>query len=388
MREIGSEFWEAGQKGGFRLFLSGRAALACIIQDVRAQMDVRSVLLPSYCCQAMIAPFTRQGIQVRFYDVYYAGGRLCAELPDALEGEMILLMGYFGYGLPDGLDTGRVRSGWRVIVEDCTHSWLGGCSVGREACDYQFTSYRKWAGFGGIASALKYGAEFCEVTDGATGKADGLVSEVEGLAGKADGLVSEVDGLASEVANLAGRSEALAHACENLRLEAERLKGRYIKDGLGAKEQFRELYARAEVLLESGGADCLPSIGSICRLIGFDAAAARRRRRENAEVLTNALKGIGGVELMYKNLGGGDNVPLHVPVLIKQGARDALQRHLAGQGIYCPVHWPLSRLHSGISVRALELYGIELSLVCDQRYGEVDMLREANAVRGFLEGTG
>ena len=60
-----------------------------------------------------------------------------------------------------------------------------------------------------------------------------------------------------------------------------------------------------------------------------------------------------------------------------------LRKYLIEQQIYCPVHWPISNLHQ-ISERAKEIYHIELSLVCDQRYGKSDMDRMAKALNNFF----
>ena len=36
--------------------------------------------------------------------------------------------------------------------------------------------------------------------------------------------------------------------------------------------------------------------------------------------------------------------PLFVPILVEH--RDEIRRLLASEGIYCPVHWPLSKFHA------------------------------------------
>ena len=73
--------------------------------------------------------------------------------------------------------------------------------------------------------------------------------------------------------------------------------------------------------------------------------------------------------------------PLFVPVLV--GNRDALRKRLIEQEIYCPVHWPVSRYHQ-LSKETETFYNRELSLVCDQRYTEQDMLRMVDVIKEFL----
>ena len=60
---------------------------------------------------------------------------------------------------------------------------------------------------------------------------------------------------------------------------------------------------------------------------------------------------------------------MFVPIIVPNGKRDALRRHLIRNEIYCPVHWP--RPEGCVS----NLYDGELSLICDQRYGIEDMDR-------------
>ena len=59
--------------------------------------------------------------------------------------------------------------------------------------------------------------------------------------------------------------------------------------------------------------------------------------------------------------------PLFVPVLLEN--RDKVRKHLTENKIYCPVHWPKPEGADS------NIYDMELSLICDQRYGVNDMER-------------
>ena len=87
---------------------------------------------------------------------------------------------------------------------------------------------------------------------------------------------------------------------------------------------------------------------------------------------------------LFPRLGERD-CPLFVPILVPGGRRDALRRFLIEQDIYCPVHWPTSSFHRLTEVER-RVYDEELSLVCDQRYGETDMERVLQAVEEFFGG--
>ena len=137
--EIGSEFWDipiCEEKNDIfpestRWFLSGSTALKYVIQDA----EMKSVSMPRWCCESMIAPFEEAEIEVSFYE-----GQ-----PDT-NADAIFLMDYFGYtgqsSVPEGYGG--------IVIRDMTHSVF---SETYSDADYYFGSLRKWAGFwtGGFA---------------------------------------------------------------------------------------------------------------------------------------------------------------------------------------------------------------------------------------------
>ena len=78
-----------------------------------------------------------------------------------------------------------------------------------------------------------------------------------------------------------------------------------------------------------------------------------------------------------------DDCPMFVPILVPEGKRNELRRYLIQRDIYCPVHWPVSPYHKLQKGPETDLYDNELSLVCDQRYTERDMLRMVEAIHEF-----
>ena len=153
-REIGSEFWEiplAAEENDLfpadtHWYRSGRTALGSVLDHILAQRSIRTMALPSWCCETMVEPFLSRGIQVRFYAVTVdEQGRLCQQLPDPGWCDGILVMDYFGYARQ-----GAIPQGWGLVIRDVTHSLF--CGVPSDA-DYVYGSLRKWAGFwtGGFA---------------------------------------------------------------------------------------------------------------------------------------------------------------------------------------------------------------------------------------------
>ena len=330
-REVGSEFWNCEPIKNNKVFvLSGRTALEFIIQDILKSRTVSSVLLPSYCCHTMIEPFCRHGLNIRFYDVLWnEKSGLTVEVPDLIENEIFYYISYFGYTKLQGFPDERVKRDAEVIIEDQTHSWLS-CNY-YDAADYSYVSYRKWTGFTGLASASKANGGFSSLPNQKNEK-----------------------------------------YC-NIRNRAIDMKRKYIRNGFGDKQAFLSLFTEAEVLLETDYVGYLPEIEAVNQFLNVDICEMQKNRRRNATILQEGIKGIDGIKCMFSSITDSD-VPLFVPVLVPEG-RDRLRKHLIDNSIYCPIHWPLSVYHTGISEKGRVLYEHELSLICDQRYDEKDMDR-------------
>ncbi len=341
MKEIGSEFWDIEPcYNNTEFLLSGRTALDFIIQDIMKTKKIDSVMLPSYCCHTMIEPFLSNKIDVRFYDVYYDSNKgLCADIPKALENEAFYHITYFGFSHLSGLNFDEIRNDYSVIIDDRTHSCMS--EQQNDACDYCFESYRKWAGFYAIAKASKTNGEFRV------------------------------------------KSEKTNEKYVLMRKQAFELKKLYVEDGQGNKNDFLSLFEEAEGLLEKDYKGYLAPDACVRQLFAFDTKAVKRVRRNNAKVLISELKDVKGMRLVFDELQEIDT-PLFVPILVEKD-RDKLKRYLIENKIYCPVHWPLSKCHNGISERARKIYSEELSIVCDQRYDVEDMLRIAAIIKEFYK---
>lgn len=333
-KEIGGEFWDAPMAevkndlfpDSVQWFLSGRSALKAIIRDLK---ECHTVAMPSWCCDSMIAPFEKEGMEVVFYPVYPSEVGLVQDI--RLDCDVLFLMDYFGY-------TGNTVAlcGYQgTVIRDVTHSVF---SRSYSDADYCFGSLRKW----------------CGVWTG-------------GFAWTKNGHLLRMD-------------EGSARTYVSLREEAMQAKMMYISqvasninDGEKGKDYLR-LYADAEKILE----DCTITSGAerdkfIAEWLDVD--YIRLRRRENAKILMQAFQ----KQLLFPILGEQD-CPLFVPVIVPGGKRDSLRQFLISQRIYCPVHWPINgqskKLH-GV------LYEDEISLVCDQRYKTYDMNRIVEAVQEF-----
>lgn len=334
MQELGSEFWNTSkikieniETQYTRNLLSGRTAIDYIVRDIKFSKSINSVLIPSYCCESMIEPFLKNDISLLFYNPF----KLKSLKKISNNADAILIIDYFGYQrimweqILDKIDDSK------VIIYDSTQSLLGNKKI-ESRIDYSFISYRKWY-FTNHCIVKKYKSKF--------------------------NLDQPID----------TNNEYI-----NLRQRASEYKKDYIEKSIGNKDDYLKLFSKAESILESNYVEYLgiPSCTSI-REITF-------KRRENAKILIEKIKNIPNIELLYNSVENTD-IPLFVPIIVKTN-RDLLRAKLIDNKIYCPVHWPFSKLHQNYLLDNT-LYNTELSLICDQRYNIDDMERQVNIIEEF-----
>lgn len=161
----------------------------------------------------------------------------------------------------------------------------------------------------------------------------------------------------------------------NSRKAAMELKARYLCD---LDEEKKPIFLSAFKEGNDWIADHYSKLGidaySNEYISNVDVEAQRNIRRRNARVLYEGLNR--RVEFMFER--DKMDCPLFVPILLRE-KRDDVRRHLADNKIYCPVHWP--RPDAACSSN---LYEMELSLICDQRYDENDMERLVSVLEKSL----
>ncbi|MBR6509593.1 MAG: hypothetical protein IKT38_03205 [Clostridia bacterium] len=334
MREIGSEFWEVPVCDSTNeifpynteWYLSGRSALIAIIKDIKKRISFNSVALPSWCCDSMIQPFLNEYISVKFYSVEFKNGQPRYDFSGIYDCDAMLIMDYFGY-------IRAIDHNFKgLIINDITHSVF---LKKIHKSDYVFGSLRKWAGF---------------FTGGFAYKNDG---------GKLECYQTAKDDRYIKIRKLAMSKKA-----------------KYIS-GKTDKKDFLEDFSLAEDVLDEffcGSADDF----DIARAKQIDVEFIKSRRRENASVILGQFADLAVFSELKE-----DDCPLFVPLVIKNGNRDRLRKHLIDKKIYCPVHWPFTKLHD-LNQEQLEIYTNEISIVCDQRYVAEDMERICEEIKVFL----
>ena len=331
MTEIGSEFWDVPTcdianhlfPEQTQWYLSGRVALKAILKELK---DLHTVAMPSWCCDSMIKPFFEAGMEVRFYPVYWDSGLIQEPVFDC---DILFLTDYFGYS-GEAADLGGYKG---VVIRDVTHSIF---SKTYSDADYYFGSLRKWCGVwtGGFAWAKEEHR-----------------------------LVPGTD-----------NDQGYAH----LREKAMILKNLYIHGIPAADKGYLTVFRKAEEVLET--MDIVSAQKrDICLASKIDVEGIKSRRRSNADMLRIAFR----EWLVFPELSKSD-CPLFVPILVPDGQRDALRSYLISKEIYCPIHWPISAYHQ-LDDRTKYIYENELSLICDQRYQEADMLRIIASINEFMK---
>lgn len=338
IREIGSEYQrlpiEEGQgismPGNGTLVFSGRTAIEIVLKEIP---NLKKAMLPSYCCKSMIEPFDRFGIEIVQYSVYYNQG-LRIEIDNTSDVDVLLWCNYFGFisAMPD-MSEFISRGG--IIIEDITHSFLSEQSFHFQS-NYLVASLRKW------------GAVNC----------GGYCASLEG-----------------ELKNVPKKkpSDDFIKARETaMKLKASYLNGKIDLEEK-VKQKFLSIYAECNNWLEKNYSGLTIDSWSRLFLMKMNVTENRATRRRNAGVLYKGLKN----KVIFLFEEEQMDCPLFVPILLP-GKRDAVRRELIVNNIYCPVHWPKPEGFES------NLYEMELSLVCDQRYDIYDMKRIVHIIEKLL----
>lgn len=311
----------------YQMTLSGRSALANIIEDISREKEVERAYLPAYSPASVVQTFIQRQIEVDFYDVDYHDGELVVDIQLRPDHDIFLYMQYF--------DVTTSREDYREAVLYCkeheikTIENLTHCLLKEDLFhyqpDYSFASLRKWFAIpsGGIAYKRKGGFAY----------------------------------KARVISDLAVRKQ----------LEGMQLKARYLKRESDEKEGFIQKMKDFEASLDDWDPDMTIDTFSEVYLKLLSVDHVKQMRRSNACYLFEELRRLETIKLLTPFPSFATETPLFLPVIVEKGRRDQLRQYLADRGIYLPVHWPEQ---VGPKVHLADRI---LSLVCDQRYKQADM---------------
>ena len=145
---------------------------------------------------------------------------------------------------------------------------------------------------------------------------------------------------------------------------AMKLKKKYLTEfDQNNKQEYLRLFNECNHWLAENYSGLSIDILSRDYLEHVDVEKQRITRISNARILYNGLKD--KVQFLFPE--EDMDCPLFVPILLKN--RNEVRKHLIENDIYCPIHWPKPKECES------NIYDMELSLICDQRYGDEDMKR-------------
>ncbi len=358
-KEIGGNFCEELLKSNQKLqdskrilcLDSGRSAIRYLLDVLEDKIE--RVMLPQYVCESVLIPFIEKGYQITYYPVDRRLQLLREDFEQLLETEspqLVLVQSYFGF---DTLCKDRAflkelsRQGI-IIVEDITHSLLSDCW--QSCADYMVGSLRKWC-------AIPDGGILIKTTD----KEDGfkLLQQEENI-------------------------EFLS-----LRLAAQEEKRKFlggIEDPLSDKNTFISLFDKSENILNMQNRYYTMSKYTRERITSVDWRRIACRRKENYQVLGEALKDINGIKIIFSHV-PDNTVPLYFPVFMDKNKRDLFRSSMRKNNVLLPVIWPVSSfLINFLTEEVKTIYDEILAIPCDQRYTEQDMRFIADKIKRRMNG--
>ena len=287
--------WERAV-GATTYFETGHGFLAVLADDLWSR-GFCTIVVPAYLCDAVIAPFADRGWRIiptpMTPSLMIDPDAALATVRALPEPPAVLWAQYFGRSLltSDVTAIEELRKTGAFVIVDETHTIFGDDPI---RGDIAFGSLRK----------------LLPVADGAYAR-----------------VVDPADAPASPT-----RPGWADHRWQVMDAKARS----------GHSPAIHEAFVKANHTLEShddGTYQISPRSADMLRRLDYDELVARRRR--NATVLADRLRS-GGVAVL--NPPGPDVLPSHLVISVDQ--RDALQRALAAEGIYCAAHWPKSSILS------------------------------------------
>lgn len=320
-----------------KLVFLGRTAIDYVLNDILNDRKIKKAYLPSYCCSSIIQPFIDREINIDFYDVYYDNG-LKYNIDYKKECDIFFVINYFGYqdnSLDYYIDILKQRN--IVIIEDITHSLLSR-RVFNKHSNYVIASLRKWFGIlsGGIA--CKIGNIFYEQK---------LVKPEEKI--------------------INNKFEAMTEKRNYLNNGNEIRKKVYLEKFEYFNEKIINYYKNIDI------DDC-----SINILKTINIELIREQRINNSRIIYSQLKNCNEINFLNEIKDG--DCPLFVPLIMKKNIKEKISQGLINKKIYCPSHWPKPNIECKSNI-----YGNELSLICDQRYKLDDMYYMTETIKKIIK---
>lgn len=305
-------------------FDSGRSALKHVVQQLE---EDTIVLLPEFICESVIKCFHKLK-KITFYKIK---NDFTIDIDDFkrkanARTKVFFIMHYFGAVQPEEVlqEIKRIANFYNsIIIEDTTHSFF---SNSHTIGDYMVCSLRKWM------PIPQGGVLYFE-----NNKANVSMPHYE-------------------------------QSQDNQRAYGMILKDLYLKTGGDYNNTYRNIFARAETVLNNQ--DRPKMMSDLCKFLisCVDIGELISTRRRNYKTVKNYFKewGVTSPCMIHE-----ENCPLVFLLRVKN--RDVLKTFLINNRIYCAVHWPFDGFKAEERQFAKELADQLISLPIDQRYSDEDM---------------
>lgn len=314
-------------------FSTCRSAICEILSECA---DIKRALVPAFTCHSVIEPFLRYGVDIHAYQI---NTNLTIDQDDflklvnAFDPQIILIHGYFGIDTTKD-DNGIIKKLMQkgiIIVEDTTQTMFSDYT--HIPSTYKLGSLRKWF----------------PIPDGA------FITNISKV----------------ELAEDKELSEAKWNAMV--------LKGKYIFEGIGRKDEFMPLFKNAESLLDSRKHTAGMSKVSYALFSRYDISEIKQMRRANYQILSKRLKKHPEIKLIKEDLDCNET-PFLLPVYIET-IRGEFQDFLASHNVYPTIIWSVPHeLHGKLNEDTKYIYDNILCFHIDQRYEQEDMDKVADIV--------
>lgn len=321
-------------------FNTGRSAIEALLTRLKRD-GYTTLLLPTFICDSVRDAAIRAGMNIKYYSI----GRDLAVNWKAIvapDKSIFYIVQYFGQDVGEHIFEfiSDLRQRNIKIIEDISLSLLSeGITVG--VGDYVIGSMRKWF----------------PITDG------GILLSKEPLNGF----------ILSDAAN----DYTLYY------FVAQILKKKYLEGEKKFEEHKSVFLSYNQLGMESLFCDYTirrMSKISMDLLKSLDYIGIAEKRIYNYELLKALLRKIPQVQVLVDRL--GKMVPLGMVILVNE--RDRLFNHLISKDIYCNIHW---RKNESIMQHKDSQYLSArcLTIPCDQRYGEDEMVYIYKTIKEFYD---
>ena len=306
------------------LFLNGGKACLTVICDYLRDHDINRVLLPAYLCPTIVDTIESCGLSCDYYSISPSFTIDNNDLECHLqERQAVYFINYFGFSpSPKTLKfLSDLQHAGRIIIEDNAQGGLLNHTTG----DFAFNSMRKFCAFDG-------------------------------------GYLKTVHDLKPYLAACAGREN---HRLPLIRQYRSQLRD-YLFEDAGNRESLEALFELAESYYLSDGV-VLGDEQEREQIEHLDWKAIKQVRRQNYNKLLNSISKINTISPIFPSL-QPDNMPLGLPVYVRDGMRDELNEYLGENGIGLTIHWEglISDPRLNSNLLAVEMSRNILTLVIDQ----------------------